>query len=172
MTSTPPPLPGEQPGASPTSPGSGPDTTAASPLRRWAPLLVVIGAVLLLVVVALVSPFSTTPPDIRVANALVGAGADPAGAYLVLDNAGGSDDLVAVTSPAGSVTAPLEITEDIMPGVVSLPHGWGHDLPGARLEVAARRPGVNSNVLAGDAIDPLSGNAVLNGIPVEVTPAE
>jgi hypothetical protein len=56
--------------------------------------------------------------------------------------------------------------------VVSLPHCWGHDVPGTRLNVAARRPGVNSNVLTdGSIIDPLSGNAVLNGIPVEVTPA-
>ena len=59
-----------------------------------------------------------------------------------------------------------------MPGVVSIPHGWGHDAEGVRLETAVRRPGVNSNVLAGsDMFDPLSGNAVLNGIPVEVVPA-
>ena len=79
-------------------------------------------------------------------------------------------DTARVTSGAGSVAAPIEITTDIMPGVVSLPHGWGHDLPGIDLTVASRRPGVNSNVLAGDDIDPLSGNAVLNGIPVEVGP--
>jgi hypothetical protein len=55
---------------------------------------------------------------------------------------------------------------------VSLPHGWGHDVDGVRLSVAAGRPGVNSNVLAGTATyDPLSGNAVLNGIPVTVAPA-
>ena len=76
-----------------------------------------------------------------------------------------------VTSAAGSVAAPVEISADIMPGVVSLPHGWGHDLPGIDLTVASRRPGVNSNILSGDEIDPLSGNAVLNGIPVEVAPA-
>ena len=76
-----------------------------------------------------------------------------------------------VTSAAGSVAAPIEISADIMPGVVSLPHGWGHDLPGIDLTVASRRPGVNSNILSGDEIDPLSGNAVLNGIPVEVAPA-
>jgi hypothetical protein len=56
-----------------------------------------------------------------------------------------------------------------MVGVVSLPHGWGHDAPGSRLTVAARRPGVNSNILSDEQeIDPLSGNAVLNGIPVTV----
>ena len=55
---------------------------------------------------------------------------------------------------------------------MSIPHGWGHDRPGARLGVAARHAGVNSNVLAeGDRFDPLSGTAVLNGIPVTVRPA-
>jgi hypothetical protein len=59
-----------------------------------------------------------------------------------------------------------------MPGVVSIPHGWGHDANGAQMQIAAKRPGVNSNVLAGtDRFDPLSGNAVLNGIPVTLTPA-
>ena len=53
-----------------------------------------------------------------------------------------------------------------MPGVVSLPHGWGHDADGARLAVAAEHAGVNSNLLADDLLDVLSGNAVLNGIPV------
>ena len=57
------------------------------------------------------------------------------------------------------------------PGVVSLPHGWGHDLPGAPIGVAGQRPGVNTNVLTDAAIDPLSGNAVLNGIPVTVSPS-
>jgi hypothetical protein len=59
-----------------------------------------------------------------------------------------------------------------MPGVVSIPHGWGHDAPGARLQIAATKPGTNSNALADeDVVEPLSGNAVLNGIPVEVVPA-
>ncbi len=67
---------------------------------------------------------------------------------------------------------PVEITDDIMPGVVSLPHGWGHDLDGIRMSVAAKRPGANANLLtAGDRLDSLSGNAVLNGVPVEVGPA-
>jgi hypothetical protein len=57
-----------------------------------------------------------------------------------------------------------------MPGVVSLPHGWGHDVEGVELAVAAAHAGVSSNVLSSrDAVDPLSGNAILNGIPVEVT---
>lgn len=76
-----------------------------------------------------------------------------------------------VSSPAGSVVAPVEITEDIMPGVVSLPHGWGHDYEGTALSTAADRPGVNSNRLSNGEMDPMSGNAVLNGIQVEVVPA-
>jgi anaerobic selenocysteine-containing dehydrogenase len=84
----------------------------------------------------------------------------------------GVDDgaLATVTSATGRVEIPVEITDDISRGVVSIPYGWGHDLPGARLSVAASRPGVNSNLLSdAGAIDPLSGNAVLNGIPVMVT---
>jgi anaerobic selenocysteine-containing dehydrogenase len=78
----------------------------------------------------------------------------------------------AVASAAGKLEAPVSITGDILPGVVSLPHGWGHDQPGAELTVAAARAGVNTNVLTdGDPIDPLSGNAVLNAIPVTVSPA-
>ena len=75
-------------------------------------------------------------------------------------------------SRVGEVEAPVELSEDLMRGVVSLPHGHGHDAPGAQLAVAARRPGVNSNRLTDEAlIDALSGNAVLNGIPVEITAA-
>ena len=79
---------------------------------------------------------------------------------------------VRVTSRVGEVVAPVEVTDAIRPGVVSLPHGWGHDLPGAKLRVAAEHAGVNSNVLADErALDPLSGTSVLNGIPVELQPA-
>jgi anaerobic selenocysteine-containing dehydrogenase len=77
-----------------------------------------------------------------------------------------------VASRVGKVTAPVEVTDAIRPGVVSLPHGWGHDVAGTRMHVAADHAGVNSNVLTDeDQIDPLSGNAVLNGIPVTVVPA-
>lgn len=76
-----------------------------------------------------------------------------------------------VASRVGEVDAVVEVTEDIRPGVVSLPHGWGHGMPGTRLNVAAERAGVNSNVLTDDrALDPLSGTSVLNGIPVTVVP--
>ena len=71
-----------------------------------------------------------------------------------------------------AVDVPVEVTDGIMPGVVSIPHGWGHDAPGIRLGVAAAHAGVNSNLLADEmALDPLSGNAVLCGIPVTVEPA-
>jgi anaerobic selenocysteine-containing dehydrogenase len=75
-----------------------------------------------------------------------------------------------ISSVAGSLEAPVETTEDIMPGVVSIPHGWGHGAAGVRMGVAAAHAGVNSNVLADESmVEPLSGNAVLNGIPVEVS---
>jgi len=58
-----------------------------------------------------------------------------------------------------------------MPGVVSIPHGWGHDADGVELSVARENAGVNSNVLTDEAeIEPLSGTAILNGIPVELAP--
>ncbi|WP_229698780.1 molybdopterin-dependent oxidoreductase [Wenjunlia tyrosinilytica] len=83
----------------------------------------------------------------------------------------GADDGsgVLVRSRVGEVRATAEITATVMPGVVSLPHGWGHGRPGTRAGVAAEHPGVNSNALTDEApVDPLSGTAVLNGIPVEV----
>jgi anaerobic selenocysteine-containing dehydrogenase len=78
-----------------------------------------------------------------------------------------------VRSRVGNVEVPVELTDAMMPGVVSLPHGHGHDAPGAALGVAARRPGVNSNLLADETLlDVPSGNAVLNGIPVELARAD
>ncbi|MCB8970157.1 MAG: molybdopterin-dependent oxidoreductase [Thermoleophilales bacterium] len=77
-----------------------------------------------------------------------------------------------VSSRAGSIRVPVEVTDSIMDGVVSIPHGWGHDTGGARLGVAGLNAGVNSNVLSDETlVDELSGNAVLNGVPVEVAPA-
>jgi anaerobic selenocysteine-containing dehydrogenase len=76
-----------------------------------------------------------------------------------------------VASSQGELTVPVEVTDEVMPGVVSLPHGWGHDRPGMRLRVAGEHAGVNKNRLTGTAaVDPLSGNAVLTGVPVEVAP--
>ncbi|MFJ3228534.1 molybdopterin oxidoreductase family protein [Streptomyces sp. NPDC086783] len=78
---------------------------------------------------------------------------------------------VRVKGAGGEVTAPAEITDGVRRGVVSLPHGWGHDRPGTRLGHAALDPGVNVNqLLDGSLLDPLSGTAVLNGIAVELTP--
>ena len=80
--------------------------------------------------------------------------------------------LAQVTSRVGAVAVPVEITDAMMPGVVSIPHGWGHDLPGIQLSVAATHAGVNCNRLVDEfALDPLSGNAVLNGVPVTIEPA-
>ena len=79
-------------------------------------------------------------------------------------------ELAEVRSRTGAVLAPVEVTDGIMPGVVSIPHGWGHDVDGVQLSVASTiGAGVNSNLLADDTLfDALSGNAVLNGIPVSV----
>jgi len=72
-----------------------------------------------------------------------------------------------IRSATGQVRAQVQVSADMMPGVVSLPHGWGHDAPGARLRVAAERPGVNVNALLDDQLrDPLSGNAVLGGVAI------
>jgi anaerobic selenocysteine-containing dehydrogenase len=77
-----------------------------------------------------------------------------------------------IASKAGAVVAAVEITDAMRPGVVSLPHGFGHEVEGARMPVARAHAGVNSNELAADdALEPLSGNAILNGIRVDVTPA-
>ncbi|MEA2331752.1 MAG: hypothetical protein QOH58_1890 [Thermoleophilaceae bacterium] len=77
-----------------------------------------------------------------------------------------------VSSATGTLEAPVEVTDGIMPGVVSIPHGWGHGAPGMRMGVASGHAGVNSNLLSDDSqVDLLSGNAVLNGIPVEVRAA-
>jgi anaerobic selenocysteine-containing dehydrogenase len=74
-----------------------------------------------------------------------------------------------VSSRTGAVVAEVEVTDAVMPGVVSLPHGWGHDAPGAQQRVAAEHAGTNSNLLADELLlDAVSGNAVLNGIPVRL----
>ncbi|MEX2421110.1 MAG: molybdopterin oxidoreductase family protein, partial [Actinomycetota bacterium] len=78
-----------------------------------------------------------------------------------------------ITSRVGEVVAPVEVSDEMMPGVASLPHGWGHDLPGVRLSVAGANAGVSANDLTDDAlIDPLSGNAALNALPVTIVPAD
>lgn len=77
-----------------------------------------------------------------------------------------------ISGKGGIIEALVEVSEEMMPGVVSLPHGWGHDMPGTRMSLAAERPGANLNAVLDESMrDPLSGNAVLNGIPVEMRPA-
>jgi anaerobic selenocysteine-containing dehydrogenase len=84
-----------------------------------------------------------------------------------------SGDMVTVVSRVGQVTAPAEVTGDMMAGVVSLPHGFGHGRDGVRLGVATNHPGVSVNDLTDDRlIDVLSGNAAFSGVPVTVAAAE
>ena len=76
-----------------------------------------------------------------------------------------------IVGSAHAIETQVEISDEMMPGVVSLPHGWGHDLEGARLALAAERPGANLNAVLDDRLrDPLSGNAVLSGVPVVMSP--
>lgn len=80
--------------------------------------------------------------------------------------------LVLVQSQIGSIEVPLEISEEMMPGVVSIPHGWGHDRPGIQLEVAQQHAGTSINDLTDNqAIDALCGTAAFNGTPVLVKSA-
>jgi len=84
----------------------------------------------------------------------------------------GLTDNASIKGPGGDLVAPIELDPGMRRGVVSLPHGWGHDRGGTRQGVAADQPGVNVNQLNdGGQLDPLSGTAVLNGIPVVVGPA-
>jgi anaerobic selenocysteine-containing dehydrogenase len=79
------------------------------------------------------------------------------------------NDIVTVKSEAGEIRVPAEVTDAIKPGVVSMPHGWGHGKPGTRMSIANDSPGVNTNVLSPPAfIDEPSGNGALNGIPVTI----
>ncbi len=76
---------------------------------------------------------------------------------------------VRISSRVGSVVAALEVTEAMMPGVVSLPHGWGHAREGTRLSVARATPGVSLNDLTDERlVDALCGNAGFSGVPVHV----
>jgi anaerobic selenocysteine-containing dehydrogenase len=82
-------------------------------------------------------------------------------------------DNVTVSSRVGQVTAPAELTSDMMPGVVSLPHGFGHGRDGVQLSVATSHPGVSINDLTDDQLlDVLSGNAAFSGVPVRLKAAE
>ena len=77
---------------------------------------------------------------------------------------------VQLSSARGTVLVTLKITDEISPGVVSLPHGWGHHRPGMRIDIAQANPGVSINDITDErAVDELSGNAVLNGVPVTLS---
>jgi anaerobic selenocysteine-containing dehydrogenase len=83
-----------------------------------------------------------------------------------------SGDQVTLRSRVGQVTAPAEITGDMMAGVVSLPHGFGHGRDGVQLDVATSHPGVSVNDLTDDQLmDELSGNAAFSGVPVTLKAA-
>jgi anaerobic selenocysteine-containing dehydrogenase len=77
-----------------------------------------------------------------------------------------------VSTATGAIELPVETTDSMMPGVVSVPHGWGHARKGVKLRVAAKSPGVSINdVIDPSRVDELSGTSALSGQPVEVTPA-
>ncbi|HEY8153778.1 MAG TPA: molybdopterin-dependent oxidoreductase [Myxococcota bacterium] len=77
---------------------------------------------------------------------------------------------VTLKSRAGEIEVPIQVSDEIMPGVVSLPHGWGHGRPGTRLGVAAAHPGASVNDVTDESfIDPVSGAAALSGVPVTVS---
>jgi len=78
-------------------------------------------------------------------------------------------DQVRLTSRAGAIDVPAEISDEIMPGVVSLPHGWGHDRPGTRLGIAHTVPGVSVNDVTDETfLDTFSGTSALSGVAVTV----
>ncbi|OEO26596.1 dehydrogenase [Pseudomonas sp. J237] len=79
---------------------------------------------------------------------------------------------VRVRSRIGQIEVEVVASEDMMPGVISLPHGWGHARPGVQLATATEQPGASANDLTDERqLDKLSGNAALNGVPVEVVAA-
>lgn len=78
---------------------------------------------------------------------------------------------VVVTSRVGSVEVEATGVDDLMPGVVSLPHGYGHQVVGTRLRHASTVPGVSINDLTDPSLLDVSGNAALSGVPVTVARA-
>jgi len=77
--------------------------------------------------------------------------------------------IASVSSRVGTVVVPVQASEEMMPGVVSLPHGYGHNRPGIRMDIAEQHAGVSCNDLTDElALDALSGNAAVNGVPVSV----
>src|SRR4030095_3630684 len=84
-----------------------------------------------------------------------------------------SGQQVLVQSRVGSIRLPVEVSEEMMPGVVSIPHGWGHDRVGNQLEVGQVHPGASINDLSDhQTIDAVCGTAAFNGTPVTVQAVE
>jgi anaerobic selenocysteine-containing dehydrogenase len=84
----------------------------------------------------------------------------------------GDGSIAEVSSRVGMIKVPVEVSDDMMPGTISIPHGWGHDLPGVSLSVAGAHAGVSINDLTDEkSLDPISGTAALSGVPVEVRAA-
>ena len=78
-------------------------------------------------------------------------------------------DVALVSSRVGSIRIPIAISDEMNPGVISIPHGWGHLVDGIKLAVAQKHAGVNTNILTDDLLlDSVSGNAALNGVPVSL----
>ena len=83
-----------------------------------------------------------------------------------------SESMVRITSRVGELSTQVVASDDMMPGVVSLPHGWGHNMKGVKMSIATEQQGANCNVLTDDQfIDQASGNAALNGVHVSVSAA-
>ena len=81
-------------------------------------------------------------------------------------------DVALVSSMVGSIRIPIAISDEMNPGVISIPHGWGHLVEGIKLDVAQKHAGVNTNILTDDLfLDSVSGNAALNGVPVSLIKA-
>jgi anaerobic selenocysteine-containing dehydrogenase len=80
-------------------------------------------------------------------------------------------DIAVVRSRVGVIRIPITISADMLPGVISIPHGWGHQMEGIKLDIARAHAGVNVNILTDDYfLDSISGNAALNGVAVSLSP--
>ncbi|MCU0311491.1 MAG: copper chaperone PCu(A)C [Acidimicrobiales bacterium] len=131
------------------------DVARPSLLRRWAPVLVVLGGIAVVVVTAIVSPFDSQPPKLTVQAAYLGAGADPAGAYLVIVNDGGGDDLVGVSVPGATVTLQRRVA-DPATGTAELEEATSLRLAG--YETTRLQPGGDQLLLTG--LTPVEGPTV------------
>lgn len=106
-----------------------PSPPARSTIARYAPALLVVFCIAVLVAMAFISPFKSPPPSVTVTDALIGSDNDPTGAYMVISNPGGPDTLLSASSPAassvvlqeaGSSSAPTTVTRIDVPGFADL----------------------------------------------------